>query len=163
MLWDLFTRVFHWSLALGIALNYWLLEAGDPPHEWLGYALAALVLARVGWGFAGPENARFSSFVVGPRRILRSLRHFADDYREHIGHSPLAGWMILFLLALVLALGITGWMQDLDAFWGEDWLEELHEYLAHLLIAAAAVHVVAVLWIQRRFGLPLVRSMWRGS
>lgn len=163
MVWDRFVRVFHWSLALGIGLNYWVLEAGDDPHEWLGYALAALVGARIVWGFRGPQNARFSDFVVGPRRVLYSLRNFAGDYREHRGHSPLAGWMILFMLVNVIALAVTGWMQGLDAFWGDEWLEVLHETLGNSLIGAAAVHVTAVLWIQWRFRLPLLRSMLWGS
>ncbi|TGD72982.1 cytochrome B [Mangrovimicrobium sediminis] len=162
MVWDRFVRVFHWSLVLGIALNYWVLEEGDPPHEWLGYGLGALVLARIAWGFIGPRNARFSDFVAGPRRVLHSLRHFAEEHREHRGHTPPAGWMILTLLTLVLGLVVTGWMQGLDAFWGEEWLEETHEWLANALIGAAAVHVAAVFFIQHRYRLPLLRSMlWR--
>jgi len=162
VVWDRFVRGFHWSLALGIALNYWFLEGGDDLHEWLGYALAALVVARIAWGFIGPAEARFASFVVGPRRVFHSIRHFSEDYREHSGHSPLAGWMILFLLLLVLGLAVTGWMRDLDAFWGVDWVEDLHELLGNVLIGAAALHVTAVLWIQWRYRVPLLRSMLRG-
>lgn len=163
MLWGPFVRFFHWSLAAGIVLNYWLLEAGETPHEWLGYALVTLVLARVGWGIRGPEErARFSRFIVGPRRILASLRNPAADYRRHEGHSPLGGWMVLCQLSLVLLIGVSGWMQELDAFWGEDWVELLHEYSAHVLIATVAVHVTAVLWIQYRYRQDLVRSMlWK--
>jgi cytochrome b len=163
MVWDRFVRVFHWSLALGIVLNYWVLEAGDDAHEWLGYALAALVAARIFWGFRGPAAARFTTFVVGPRRALHSLRYFAEDYREHTGHSPLAGWMILFMLAAVIGLAVTGWMQGLDAFWGDETLEVAHEWLGNVLIGAAGLHVAAVLWIQRRFNLPLIQSMLRGA
>ena len=159
---DRFVRVFHWSLALGVVLNYWVLEAGDDAHEWLGYALAALVGARIVWGFRGPANARFADFVVGPRRVLHSLGNFAEDYREHRGHSPLAGWMILFMLASVIGLAVSGWMQGLDAFWGDERLELIHEFLGNGLIGAAGVHVAAVLWIQRRFRLPLLRSMLGG-
>lgn len=162
MVWDRFIRLFHWSLALGIALNYWLLEGGDPPHEWLGYGLLALVLSRVVWGFIGPANARFSQFVVGPRRFLQSLRSPAADYRDHTGHSPLASWMIVFLLTLVAVVAISGWMQELDAFWGEDWVQNLHEYAGHTLIGAAGMHVSAVLWIQHRYRLGLIQSMlWK--
>lgn len=162
MLWDRFIRVFHWTLATGIVLNYWVLEGGDEPHEWLGYGLVALVGARIVWGFVGAANARFRNFVVGPRRIRQSLENFSADYQQHSGHSPLAGWMIVTLLSLVLLVGISGWMQELDAFWGEDWVEELHELAGHALIAAACVHITAVVWIQRRYRLPLIRSMlWK--
>ena len=49
--------------------------------------------------------------------------------------------MMLALMALVLALGATGWMQTTDAFFGEEWLMELHEALAHGLLWAAGLHV----------------------
>lgn len=162
MVWDRFVRLFHWTLAVGVVANYWILEGGDDLHEWLGYALAALVGVRIIWGLTGPKEARFSSFIVGPGRVARSLVHFADDYREHTGHSPLAGWMIIMLLALVLGLAMTGWMQDLDAFWGEEWLQDLHEILGDGLIAAASIHVAAVFFIQWRFRVPLLRSMIGG-
>lgn len=162
MLWGRFVRVFHWSFAAGILLNYWLLEGGEEPHEWLGYALIVLVLSRVTWGWVGPSRALFSNFVVSPRRILRSLRNPAYDYRKHEGHSPLGGWMTLFMLALALSVGVSGWMQELDLFWGVGWVQAVHEYSSDTLIGAAAVHVIAVLWIQRRYKLPLVQSMlWR--
>ena len=159
MVWDRFVRFFHWSLASGIVLNYWVLEAGDDPHEWLGYGLAALVGARIVWGFRGPANARFCHFVVGPRRVLHSLKHFAEDYREHTGHSPLAGWMILFMFTCVIGLAVTGWMQGLDAFWGDETLEVTHEWMGNALIGAAGLHVAAVLWIQRRYKVPLIQSI----
>lgn len=167
MIWDRFVRIFHWSLAAGILLNYWVLEAGDPPHEWLGYSLMALVGARILWGFIGSQPARFANFVVGPGKVIHNIRHFAAAYQQHRGHSPLAGWMILTLLTLTLATGFTGWLQEWDAFWGEEWPQTLHEWLANTLLAAAGVHVAAVLFIQWRFRVPLVRSMlprsmWRG-
>lgn len=162
MVWDRFVRVFHWSLAAGILLNYWVLTAGDPPHEWVGYGLVALVFVRVIWGFIGSPPARFSHFVTGPGQVIRNIRQFRATYQQHNGHSPLAGWMILALLTLTLATGITGWLQELDAFWGEEWPQTLHEWLANGLLMAAGVHVAAVMLIQWRFGLPLVRSMWRG-
>lgn len=165
MIWDRFIRIFHWSLASGIVANYWILEAGEDAHEWLGYGLAALVSARIAWGFIGPPNARFAHFVVGPNRVLHSLRHFADDYREHSGHSPLAGWMVLFMFANVVGLAITGWMQGLDAFWGDETLEITHEWLGNSLIGAAGLHISAVLFIQQRFRVPLLQSItgWGAS
>lgn len=163
MLWGRFVRVFHWFFAVSILLNYWLLEGGEELHEWLGYALTGLVVARIVWGFiGGAANARFTTFVVRPRRIVKSLSSPAEDYREHKGHSPLGGWMMLFMLTLALCVGVSGWMQELDMFWGEDWVQWLHEYSSDGLIVAAAVHVVAIFWIQRRYKLPLVQSMlWK--
>ncbi len=47
--------------------------------------------------------------------------------------------MMLSLMALVLALGLTGYLQTTDMFWGEEWLEELHEGLAYTLLGLAAL------------------------
>ncbi len=35
---------------------------------------------------------------------------------------------------LVLGLGLSGWMQTLDAFWGEEWLQDIHLILGNTLI-----------------------------
>lgn len=50
-----------------------------------------------------------------------------EDLHQRIGYAA---------SALVLALGMTGWMQTLDAFWGEAWLQELHEIIASTLDCA---------------------------
>jgi cytochrome b len=44
-------------------------------HTFAGYTIVVYVLARVVWGFIGPETARFRSFVVSP---LRALRYLSD-------------------------------------------------------------------------------------
>lgn len=67
--------------------------------------------------------------------------------------------MILYLLTTLGATGLTGWMMGLDPFWGEAWVEALHESLAWSVMVAAATHVLAVIWIQRRFRVDLIRSM----
>ena len=46
---DLFVRVFHGLFALGLVANYWLLEPGEDPHEWVGWAIAVAVVLRVIW------------------------------------------------------------------------------------------------------------------
>lgn len=60
--WDLFVRVFHWTLVGCVLLNQFVLEEGETPHEWAGYLAAALVVARFVWGFIGSRHARFSDF-----------------------------------------------------------------------------------------------------
>jgi cytochrome b len=162
MIWDRFVRLFHWSVAALFLLNFWVLEAGDPPHEWAGYAIAGLVVARIGWGFCGPANARFASFFPTPARLRDTLQNFSARCRDHRGHNPLGGLMILLLLAGLLLTAVSGWMQGLDAFWGEDWVENLHEWTADTLMVAVVVHISAVLIIQTRFRVPLIRAMIRG-
>lgn len=161
--WDLFVRVFHWTLVLAVALNYFVLESGKTLHQWTGYAAAALVLARVVWGFIGSPYARFSNFFPTPTRLREQWTSaLADEPPKHWGHNPTGALMMLALMALVLALGVTGWMQGLDAFWGDEWLEDTHGFLANALMALAGLHAAAALVVGRLERTRLVKAMVTG-
>ena len=161
--WDLFVRVFHWTLVSTVLLNYFVLEEGDPPHEWAGYLAAALVVARIVWGFIGSRHARFSDFFPTPSRLLNHLQAMRSGRPEHHwGHNPLGALMMLLLMGLVLGLAVTGWMQGLDAFWGEEWLQELHERLADALMAAAGLHAASAIVMGRIERTRLVKAMVTG-
>lgn len=163
VIWDPLVRIFHWGSAALVLANYWLLEAGETAHRWVGYSVAALLALRLVWGFVGPRNARFASFLPTParlRRHWRQLRSREFDPRE--GHNPVGALMIVFLIAALALTAISGWMQGLDYFWGEDWVEQLHEYAANTLMLAVAVHVAGVLVMSRLSGLRLIRTMISG-
>jgi cytochrome b len=165
MVWDRFIRIFHWSTAALFLANFWWLEAGEDAHEWVGYALAALLSGRLIWGFIGPTNARFADFWPTPARLRYNVEHFGQQqmcHRDERRHSPLGGLMVLFLLAGLLVTAVSGWMQELDVFWGEDWVQNLHAWSANAVMVAVVVHVSAVLVIQHRYGVALLRGMgWR--
>ena len=78
-------------------------------HSWTGEALLALVLFRLLWAFFGSETARFSAFLASPRAgalyLAYVLRREPD---RQIGHNPVGGWMVLLMLALLLAEALTG-------------------------------------------------------
>jgi cytochrome b len=161
--WDRFVRLFHWTLLSCVVIDYTVLDDGNALHRWLGYLAAALVLARVVWGFIGTPHARFSDFFPTLTRIRRHVEGMLSGSSErHDGHNPLAALMILALMIQVLAVCLTGWMQTLDAFWGEQWLQELHEQAAHLLIALAGVHALAAIVMGRVERTHLIRAMFTG-
>lgn len=164
VIWDLFVRVFHWSVATLFLLDFWVLEAGDPPHEWVGYALGFFVFARVLWGFVGSHAARFGTFFPTPTRI----RHHLTELRQRRvnpaeGHNPLGGAMILFLLFMLSVLAMSGWMLTWDRFWGEEWLEELHEWVANVVMGAVVIHVSAIVIMGAITGISLIRTMITGK
>lgn len=161
--WDPFVRLFHWSLVAAVLLDQFVLEEGETAHRWVGYAAAALVLARIGWGFIGSPPARWSTFFPTPSRVARHLLELtAGRVMPYRSHSPIGALMMLVLMSLVLGLALTGWMQGLDAFWGDEWLQELHEWLANGLIVLAGLHAAAALVLGRLEGIDLVRAMVTG-
>lgn len=161
--WDPVVRLFHWSLVACVLLNQFVLEAGETPHRWVGYAATALVGLRLLWGVVGSRHARFADWWPTPARLRAHVRGLlAGQPDDHPGHNPLGALMMLALMALVLALGVTGWLQGTDAFFGEEWLQELHEGLANALLVGAGLHAGAALAMGRLQRVTLVRAMITG-
>lgn len=161
--WDPFVRLFHWSLVLCVLLNLFVLEEGDLPHQWTGYAACLLVLLRLVWGFIGSPYARFREFFPTPARLKAHISSMASGKMpQHLGHNPVGALMMLFLLVLVLSLGLTGWLQTTDMFWGDEWLEEIHELLSNALLVAAGVHALSALIMGRIERVGLIRAMISG-
>ncbi len=103
--WDPFVRLFHWGVAGGFAISY--LSGGEieKPHVFMGYIIAALLLARWIWGVVGPRRARFTDFVYKPRTVLGYLRDLVTfRAKRHLGHSPAGGAMVV---ALMISLSAT--------------------------------------------------------
>lgn len=162
--WDRFVRVFHWSLVACVLLNFGVADDGETLHQVLGYTASSLVLARVVWGFIGSRHARFASFFPTPARLRAHVLALRQGHApDHDGHNPLGALMMLALMALVLSLGLTGFLQTTDAFWGEEWLQDLHEGLANSLMALAGLHALAALVMGRLERTRLIRAMITGT
>lgn len=70
--------------------------------------------------------------------------------------------MIVALLATIAAISISGVLMTTDAFWGSQWLEDVHEALAYALLGLVALHVAGVLASSLAHGENLVRAMVTG-
>jgi cytochrome b len=106
--WDLPTRLFHWTLVVLIAFSIVTVKLGGLWMDWhmrSGYTILALVLFRILWGFAGSRYARFSTFVHPPSTILEYLR---GSISHGAGHTPLGGLSVLAILAMLLLQSSTG-------------------------------------------------------
>jgi cytochrome b len=162
--WDPLVRAGHWTLVTATTLA-WLFHKGTGGwHERLGYLALGVVAVRVVWGFAGPRHARFASFVRRRARTLAYARDvIAGREARYLGHNPLGGWMVLALLAAVVATGASGWLMTTDRFWGVEWVEENHEALANGLPVLVVLHVGGVIFTGKRHGENLVRAMVNGT
>lgn len=157
IIWDGWVRLFHWSVVVLLALSYWSIRQGEIEiHTWSGYAVLALVLFRIGWGFVGSETARFAHFLRHPLAALHHLRHLPRREPDHeVGHNAAGGWMVLAMLLLLLAQPLTGLFADTG--YGDhgplaksvapetsDWLTGLHHQTFMAILAAVALHLLAI-------------------
>lgn len=161
--WDPLVRIFHWSLVLAFFGAYLLGDDGGTLHQALGYVALGLVAFRMIWGVVGSHHARFSSFVPSFGRFWQYLKDIvAGREQRSVGHNPAGAVMIVALLAMVAATGITGWMTTTDAFWGSDWVAEVHEAGANGILILVGLHVAGVLFSSLRHRENLIRSMLTG-
>jgi cytochrome b len=161
--WDPVVRIFHWTVVAGCVLNLFVLDDGGDAHELVGYAVAAALTVRVAWGFVGSTYARFSQFVPSPRRLSAYLGALSRGREPRtLGHNPAGAVMMLVLMALLAGVSVSGTMMGMDAFWGEDWVEDLHETLAEAILPLAGLHAAAAIFESWRHRENLVWSMMTG-
>ena len=170
--WDLPTRLFHWSVVLLIGFSWWSAEeAFDPWHFWSGYAIIFLLLFRILWGFGGSSTARFSSFIRGPVSVLKYVR---SGHWPLAGHNPLGALSVLALLLSMLVQVATGLIQidsddfvegplaSLVSFETGEAAHDIHELNFNLLLALVALHVAAILYYRLVMGKKLLGPMISG-
>lgn len=161
--WDVFVRVFHWSLVLLFVLAYTTADKIEWIHKAAGYAIAILFALRLVWGFVGTHHARFRNFIRSPREALIYL---GDVLRlrapRYLGHNPAGGVMIVALLLAISGTCLCGFMMTTDAYWGVEWLQAVHEILANSSVFLIALHLVGVLTASFEHKENLVKSMISG-
>ncbi|WP_127103800.1 cytochrome b/b6 domain-containing protein [Pararhodobacter zhoushanensis] len=164
--WGPVVRLLHWALALSFLADAALIDRHSPLHRWVGYGIVALVLLRLLWGFVGPRHARFADFPPDLTATVAQIRELALGRRvRHLGHSPLGALMVYNLLAVMLLLGLTGWILTLsESTLGHDpeWAEELHALLFGWALISVLVHVAAVVFLSLRTRVTLIRAMITG-
>jgi cytochrome b len=178
--WDFPTRAFHWSLAILVGFSWY---TGSSAGAWLdwhflsGYAILALLIFRVGWGFVGGAWARFSSFLKGPAAAIHHIRElFSPRDLRDIGHNPLGGWVVVAILTILLAQVGTGlFMNDSDmGLSGGPYadyvsgavrskLASFHGSNSKVILAVIAAHVGAVVIYLIWKGENLIGAMISGS
>lgn len=172
--WDLPTRLFHWALALLAVCSVVTVKLGGLWMDWhmrSGYAILALVLFRILWGFAGSRYARFSDFLRPPSAVLGYLR---GTVAHGAGHSPLGALSVVALLGLFLAQASTGLFANDGSFTegplakfvsnaASERLSTIHRYGEWVLYSLVALHVGAIAYYTAFRRVPLVVPMITGD
>jgi cytochrome b len=158
LVWGAAVRLLHWALAALVVFDF-VVDDGGPVHRVAGYVAAAVVVLRLARAaFAGGAEG-----LAALRPSLeRTLAYVRSGTPKTVGHDPLGVWMVWLLWALVLLLGVTGWMTHLDAFWGDDRVQAVHSLLADALLVAAVLHVAGVAAMSWRWSENLPAAMITG-
>ncbi|WP_324075361.1 MAG: cytochrome b/b6 domain-containing protein [Erythrobacter sp.] len=173
--WDPLLRLTHWSFPLLIVAMWWTAENDKwGLHKRLGLVLLGVLVFRFVWGFIGPETARFSQFVKGPRAVLAYWHGGASAGPSAIGHSPIGGWSTLALLGAMLVQvslglfagdpfdGMTGPLNPLVGVMLADAITEVHEAFFNVLAGLIVLHLAAICWYAMK-GNDLLSPMVGGT
>ena len=149
--WDLFIRIFHWSLVVAFAVAFYThkSEWDRLLHVEAGYVAGGLIVARIIWGFVSTGYANFQTFPPNP---MRAVKHFYrvlhGNAKHYIGHNPTGAIVIYAMLGIgIIAVGSgcilynDGWIfQDPDLF------ESIHHYATWGWLALVSIHVSGVIF-----------------
>ncbi len=170
--WDLPTRLFHWSLVVLVVAAFVTAKVGGNAMAWhgrLGLAILGLLVFRIAWGFVGSTYARFAQFVRGPAAIRAYLK---GEWRGQ-GHNPIGALSVLALLGVLAAQAATGLFANDDiAFEGYLYplvgselsgkITGIHHLLEKALMLLVALHVGAIVFYARVRKHNLVKPMLTG-
>lgn len=161
--WDPLVRIFHWSLVGLFTFAFLTGDEWQKPHEVAGYIIAGLIGFRVLWGFVGSRHARFASFIYRPSTVAGFIGDtIRMKARRYLGHNPAGGAMVIALLLVLAAISLSGFLMTTDAYWGVEWVEELHEASAFAAVGLIGLHVGGVIVAGFEHGENLVRAMVTG-
>jgi len=185
-LYDCFTGC--WSSFFALT---WLTAEEDLEtlHAWFGYAIGLLITLRIIWGIIGTKYARFSNFIYRPANIKAYLQSLFTRHPKHyLGHNPAGGAMVVVMLLLLALLTWTGqetyaaegkgplasisleissahadeWESENRSHGGSDFWEEVHEFVANVMLLFIFVHIAGVFVSSILHGENLPRAMITG-
>jgi len=175
--WDIFIRIFHWSLVATFAIAYLTEDDFMTLHVYAGYSIIALVFLRLIWGLIGTRHARFSDFVTSPKNVISYSKDVIQfRAKRYIGHNPAGGAMVVALLvslSMTVLFGMlvygaaefSGPFSFLGATVGNSManaFKEVHEFFANFTLLLVFLHVAGVAIASLQHKENLVRSMLTG-
>ncbi len=178
-IWDLPTRLFHWSLALLVIGAIVTERIGGSAIDWhfrIGYAVLALVLFRLVWGLIGSRYARFASFLFSPATIFSYVSGRKKDRTlAYHGHNPVGSLSVFALLLVVLTQTASGLFANDDIasegplvhFISKELSDSVTWFHAqiggNLIYGLIGLHIVAIAFYYFRKKINLIKPMITGD
>lgn len=182
-IWDIWIRLFHWSLAIAVLFLLFSGETNIGFLEWhrqIGELVLTLIVFRLIWGVIGSSNARLSQLVCNPRH---TVHHFLELLKgraaQERGHNAAGGWAVLIMLALIGFQAFSGmFIADEDelmegALYGvlspgiSESLHHLHHQNAQFIQIIVTVHVLMVFvylfYAKQNLIVPMITGKLRWS
>jgi len=177
--WDLPTRLFHWTLVamvlIGYLTGYVFAENTMGIHLWAGYITVILLIFRLTWGLFGSEYSRLETFTFSPKHIFEHMKELATlrPVRHYIGHNPTGSIMVFGLLFVLITITLSG----LLILGGEEnqgplagaasyivghWGKIIHSGFVILLLVMIVAHIGGVYVEMKLTGEDLIKSMISG-
>lgn len=161
--WDVPLRFFHWGLAIAVFYSWFSVEVLEDmqQHFYAGYAVLALLLFRLIWGFIGSPYARFRSFIFSPSEVIDYAKGlFAQSSPsksfEFLGHNPLGGLSAILMIVALLTQASLGLFSSDDYYFGPlsglvesttvGLASQLHSLNSDLVFILIAIHVLAIVF-----------------
>lgn len=148
LIYDLPTRIFHWSFAFLFLTSFFIAKNVDDEsiifafHMLSGLLIGPLVVWRIFWGFSGSKHARFANFRLHPKDLIQyTLGVFSNSKKRWSGHNPASSWSTIVMLTLALGLSVTGYFMT-SGF--KEQVEDLHELMANTFLIVVIMHVLGI-------------------
>lgn len=175
-IWDIWIRLFHWSLAISVGLLFYTGITGDLFFDWhrvTGEFVLLLIVFRLVWGVIGSSNARLSALLKSPAEGVRHLQHLAKrDVPQEREHNAAGAWAVIAMIVMLGTQAVTGlFIADEDelvegALYGDvsssvsALAYRIHHINAELLQIIVIVHVLMIviyaLYAKRNLVVPML-------
>lgn len=163
IVWPYYIRLIHWVIAIIVVLDIFILEEGDPPHRILGYIALGLVIIRFFLGIVSKKKNLFPALPLKLNDIKTQITsHLKGKPHDYEGHTPLASVVYVLIWICLIGLAISGWMMGLDAFWGDETLEEIHSIISDGLYVLVIIHFIGIAFDSYFFKRKSWMTMFKG-
>lgn len=178
VVWDVWTRLFHWSLAAAIVFQIYSGRSGELFFDWhryVGEFVLTLIVFRLCWGLVGSSNIRLARLLASPLAVVHHLRDLLRRRNSpERGHNAAGSWAVLMMLALIGVQAGTGlFIADEDellegALYGSvntglgELFLRVHKINSDLILILVVVHIAMIFVYLLYAGQNLVRPMITG-